>query len=64
MFNRELNRKIRELESDLKELKKHICCLRGFHDWIVAQGLTIRCRHCHKAADAMPNENNTRPGDR
>ncbi len=59
MFNRELKREIRGLKYDLKELTKHVCCLRGFHDWIVAQGMTIRCKHCHKPADKMPDASNT-----
>ena len=68
MFNRELKREIRNLQYDLrnlqydlKEMAKHVCCLRGFHDWIVAQGIVIRCRHCNKQADKMPDITNTQP---
>lgn len=59
MFNRELKREIRELKYDLKEMAKHVCCLRGLHEWIVVQGMIIRCKHCHKQADKMPDATNT-----
>ena len=51
MFNRELKRRVKDLEGDVKELRIRVDCLRGFHEWIVAQGMVIRCRHCHKNAD-------------
>lgn len=52
MFNGELKRQIRCLESDIKDLRQEVKCLRGFHDWIVALGMKIRCKHCAKEPTA------------
>lgn len=54
MFNRAMKQKVKELEADFKELKIKVNCLRDWHEWVVAQGLVIRCKHCHKVADKMP----------
>lgn len=59
MFNKELKRKVRELEGDMKELRIKVCCLKGYHEWMVAQGMVIRCKHCYKPADKMPDASNT-----
>ena len=61
MFNRELKRRVKELEADVKELRTRIYCLRDVHEWTVAQGMVIRCRHCHKQAEKMPDAINTQP---
>lgn len=61
MFNRQLKRRVKDLEGDLKDLRIKVCCLKDFHEWIVAQGMVIRCRHCHKQADKMPDATNTQP---
>lgn len=61
MFNRELKLRIRDLEREVKDIRTNIYCLRGSHNWIVAQGMVIRCQHCHKQADKMPDATNTHP---
>ena len=61
MFNSELKRRVKDLEGEVKELRTRTYCLRDVHDWIVAQGMVIRCRHCHKQADKMPDSTNTQP---
>lgn len=59
MFNSELKREIKNLKYDIRELKKQVDCLRGWHKWIVGYELIIRCEHCHKQADEMPSKKNT-----
>lgn len=61
MFNSELKRRVKDLEGEIKDLRTRIYCLRDSHEWIVAQGMVIRCRHCHKQADKMPDVSNTQP---
>lgn len=61
MFDRELRRRVKDLKSDVKELRTQIYCLRDMHEWIVAEGMIIRCKHCCKQAKTMPDSTNTQP---
>lgn len=56
-----LKRRLSDLEDETKELRQMIRCLRGLHDWVVAQGMVIRCKHCRTKAETMPDANNTQP---
>lgn len=59
MFNRELKLRVKDLERNVEELRIRTYCLRDMHEWIVAQGMVIRCKYCHKQADKMPDASNT-----
>ncbi len=45
MFNA---KEIKELRGEIKDLRRRLNCVEGFHEWIVTQGMEIKCRNCSK----------------
>jgi hypothetical protein len=62
VFNREVHLRLKELESEVRELKINVRCLRGMHKWIITtKDMKIYCEHCNAKPDTMPDTSNGQP---